>query len=267
MKKNLFLLIMLLFISFLLLNMNCTSNASSGGGGSNEDGTTFATTPEADPADDNSNEGVYKGTIIGSTGNFKICINNGSSNVIQLIINYTDNSGTTSGTIIGTETDNGNGTFTYNFNQAIGTYNIIFSVTISETGIIDFNNSTFQINATIILTELIKELSTSLVRIYEGQSYNNKNPQELVSTWNCVTNGNDINCIWKHISGGYSGTSVGNITGNNITGTYIDTVNPLTGTFQGNIIHNYSEISGTWAHDTINDPEEDTGTLSGYRTL
>ncbi|WCL49986.1 hypothetical protein [Leptospira sp. GIMC2001] len=154
----------------------------------NNASTGLATTPEANAANDNSARGIYKGVIVGSSGNFKINYDNANtgSNVPVFEYSYTaTGSATTSGSINGTASVSGN-SHTLTFTQSP------FSLTIVLSNVGVISSVTLQISGTTVAVSLYKETSTSLVRMFEGTFTGNVivgNTDAYTGVWNFTTNG------------------------------------------------------------------------------
>lgn len=230
----------------------------------------FAAEPEAKQEDDNKNTGIYKGTLIGSTGHYKIIIKSAGSNDIKLEILYTNESGALSGVINGIEVQDAGG-YIYTFNGNLSGKNINFIIRILNDGTIDEDNSHLTITGNEILIKTIKEESDVLVRVFEGKFYENDGSE--ICTWNCIIYGDNnngtVNGIWKYIAPkeGY-GYVTGTLESNCIINSTILKYNEDTGSLDpnGNFnsgpkVINSNNISGIWTYGIEN------GIWSGHRTL
>lgn len=151
---------------------------------------TCATTPAANALNDNAAKGLYKGVITGSTANFEIDYDNAlTSSVPKFKYTYIpDNMAPCSQTINGSAAVTSDHTLTFN-----GTCYLPFTLVLvlSPTGAV--NSATFTINSITKTITLKKELSTTMIRSWEGTATGNLNAilgSSAVSTvWNLTTVG------------------------------------------------------------------------------
>jgi hypothetical protein len=226
MKKT----ILILFVGFLL--NSCSSDSSSG--------TNLTNTPNAKVEYDNSNFGIYKGVFVGSSGNVLININNDGALSAKLVIdgityNYTTTENVTLNTaILGLTFTNGNSTFDFNV-DATGNQVSITNIVISG-----------HPNADIYV---IKEYSDALVKCYQG-TYNGDD----TGVFNLIISDGEIYGLAKSNSDTSTTELYGLMSNNTITGSFEN------GTYTGNISGN--NISGTWSNSS-----SDSGSWSGSRKL
>lgn len=203
---------------------------------------TLPSSPEAKAEHDNKSGGIYKGTFANSanSGSIKIVLQEGKTEVV-LIYNGTtktlttdDLSAWTSGDAI-TSAVFSNGTWIVIF-EADGDA-ASFGYQVSIDGSIDFDGL------------IVKEVSTALVRVYEGTYAG-----DATGKWNFCTQGNLL-------AGVYTGSGTGSFEGT-ITGTTISITEPggdvtATGTLTGE----GAACSGTWASSSSD------GTWTGTRKI
>lgn len=209
---------------------------------------------------DNSNFGLYKGVIVGSSGTIMIEINNGNVEAKATL------------TIDG-RTDKLTSTYSFVNGQAVvgaefaGTFsNFTFSVNA------DGQNPTIA-NITIeghddveVITAIIKETSTNVAMAYEGTIKGGNNAS---GAFNIVRNNNKFSVVSKTNDGGksviFNGT-IGNDGSFNSSFTIsnyhpgVDVRFNISGTFSGNT------VSGTWSN-SWGENSTNSGTFSGTKTL
>jgi hypothetical protein len=118
--------------------------------------------PEANAANDNSGQGIYKGVLVGSSGTIKFDIaNNGTSITAVLVIDGLSVTLTGNGTY--SASTGFQGSFTGSLNG--GTVIIPFSVT--NTGTVSVSTPTIPGHSNVII-KIFKEKSTQLVEGFEG---------------------------------------------------------------------------------------------------
>lgn len=203
---------------------------------------TFATTPEAKAEHDNKSGGVYKGTFANATssGSIKVVLQEGKTEVILIYngttktLTTTDLSGWTSGDAIASATFT-NGTWMVMFQADADAAS--FGYAISIDGIVDFEGL------------IVKEVSTSLVKVYEGTYAGDSSGK-----WNFCTQGTLLAGIYY---GSSSGTFEGTISGTSLTITEPGGDVTAAGTFAGE----GTTCSGTWNSSTT------SGTWTGGRKI
>jgi len=221
-----------LFLILGMLTLSCSSDSSSGNSISN--------TPEAKSQYDNSNFGIYKGVFVGSSGTVNININNNGTIVAILVIDgvsftYTTTESVTLNSVINSLTfTNGSSSFDFSV-DASGN-----SATITNIVISGHPNANMQI---------VKEFSDALVKCYTGSFSGDDS-----GVFNLIVSEGEINGLAKSNSGSESINLQGLEANNVITGSFSN------GTFTGNVSGN--NISGTW-HNT----NSESGNWSGSRKL
>ncbi len=222
MKSNLYKLFLLtLFITSISIS-SCKKDNNNG-----SDKTEEAAKPEAMAAFDNKSGGVYKGTVAGSSGFFKIVLQNGSTRAEITFDGVTKTltpnlGGWTSGQAL------------KNADFASGDWHLIFSVDA------DGGNPSVTINIPghITVAVVVKETSSNRVDVFEG-TYSGIGTK---GTFNLTSTGNKFTAIYKgafamgdstlsasgNISGARNGNTItgengainGTINGDAMTGTY-----------------------------------------------
>lgn len=128
-----------------------------------EDKLKYTTSAETKPEFDNTNFGVYKGVIIGSSGTIKIEIKNGNDDV-KITVNYngkTDELFTTSAMILGQPINNAYFT---------GAFTKLYFSANAAGGEVKIGN--LRINDSLKYAYAIHENSTSQISVYEGNFVN-----------------------------------------------------------------------------------------------
>lgn len=249
-------------------------------------GITLPGEPEAIAANDNTQNGIYKGIIVGDdiTGSYKLIINNtitteaataragDATDDIVLQLYYNGTYVIITGTETQVETD-----YTYTFTNSTYT----FTITISSTGSV--NDST-GISLTVggvepdVSFNTLKEKSDSLVQAFEGTCSGSGTSTYGATTytssidgvWNIIINNSQLKGSWKATvtttGGGVTDTSedAGIITGtqsnNTWSGSYRGSSSesenyPYSGTVSDN------KVSGTWTQGDA----DTSGTFKGSR--
>jgi hypothetical protein len=244
MKKNK-IVILLLISSFICMFISCKKAADTTPASNNNPSPAYTCatcngSPEAIAANDNSSAGVYKGVIVGSSGVFKLVINNGNSTISGLAlvdgVTYTLTSSLTSYTtgqslnnVVFKGTQNGiTVQITLNANSYGG--NLTASITIT-------GHSNVKIN-------VVKETSIAIIKCYEGTFSGSAS-----GAWNFIIQNNKIQGTYKpsgssgsSLDGTQNGTSIGgNLDGGTWTGTFTNS-DYLTGTWKDN----KSSDNGSW---------------------
>lgn len=238
MKKNLSYLCVLLVGSFLL-------NACSKGGGSTvapaSRCTTCATAPEAKSTYDNNSGGVYKGTIVGSSGTLKVVLNNGN-NAVKIYVSF-DNINDSLST---TELSN------WQPGQAIAKVRFTGN-TVNLSLSISADGSNPKVDTIIIpghpyaTAYLVKETSSALVKVYEGTYKSNVKGDKGVLNATLV------------------GSSMTGIVFNSpCTSSRNDCINYFRGTVSGNTFQGSALFGDAIINGTVNG-DEMTGTYSTQR--
>ena len=200
---------------------------------------TLPTSPEAQSADDSKSGGVYKGTIVGSSGVLKIVLQKGVKEIQMTISGVSKTLTTTSldtwtsGEIIR------NALFTKDDWQVmfnVGAAGIGASVTMTIPG---------HASAEAILT---KETSKAIVRVFEGTYTGSES-----GSWNFVIQGGALSGISRSTGGLTTTSFVGLVNGTVIT---LDSIQG-SGTISGD------NASGTW----VGSSPDINGTWTGKRIL
>ncbi|MBL7864225.1 MAG: hypothetical protein JNK10_05075 [Cyclobacteriaceae bacterium] len=205
--------------------------------------TTLATTAEADAAEDSKSGGVYKGTLIGSSGIIKIVLQKGVKQIeitldgVKKTLTTTSLDSWTSGEeIVDAEFTKDDWTVTFSMDEN------------GETGGIGFNIP----GHPNIISVIIKEKSNAQVKAYEGTYAGDD-----TGTWNFIEKGGLIYGASKSSdSSNGSGTFTGALVGTTINIELVGSSAEVTGTVNGNT------VSGTWVVAADN-----KGTWTGTRTL
>jgi hypothetical protein len=248
-KKYLVFLILILTICITMIGF---IGCSDSGGDDDGDDDDLATVPDALPENDNSSAGVYKGVLVGSSGIFKIIIDNGTGEYsvyikfdgIEATLTTSDFNGWNPGDAIV------NATFT-------GTLN---GETVTFTFSVDADGSnpvvTVAIPGHTLTATPIKETSDELVKCFEGTAV--QDGDDYIIIWNFALKGSDIDGSWIKLG---ESENNGPITATYINGIWSNASNgdpeelTLTGSLES------IEVSGTWEQNG------DSGTWSGTRTL
>lgn len=205
-------------------------------------GPTLPNSPEAKAEHDNKSGGIYKGTFANATtsGTIKVILQEGKT---EIIISYngvtrtlttTDLASWVSGTAIPTAT------FT------ASDWSVYFTA--------DADASTFSYGlnlagATSFEGLIVKEISTALVRVYEGTYAGDSEGK-----WNFCTQGNQLAGVY---TGSSSGSFEGVISGSTIAITASGSSVTAAGTFTNEV----QNCSGTWTNSST------SGTWTGSRKL
>jgi hypothetical protein len=208
-------------------------------------GPTLVTAPEATAENDTKSGGVYKGTLIGSSGVFKLVLQGGKKEFVCTIdgvtktLTTTDLESWTSGDEI------------VEAEFVSGDWKVYFSVAANG----ESASLAFQIAGhPNINASFIKEYSTALVKAFEG-SYAGTS----TGTWNFIIIEDQVFGISQSsTTPGPNGAGylVGTVDGTALTGT-VNQETVVAGTLNGNT------VTGTW---TTQDPALH-GTWTGTRTL
>lgn len=197
------------------------------------------TSSSAKPAYDNSNLGVYKGVLIGSSGTFTITMQENDTTASlsfdgkNLVLTKTK-----------FESTGGNLEATFKSDS------VVLSISVSSNGSVASVSTTIP-GHTNIITSVLKEKSGALVKAFEGSFTGNKGSSGV---FNMVTVDSTVYVIWKNTDGN-SGTVNGTVNTNKLTGTGAGALN-VNGTFTDS-----DNANGTWSQ-----PAE-SGTWAGKRTL
>lgn len=204
---------------------------------------TLPDAPEAMASEDAKSGGVYKGVLIGSTGTFKMTLQNGVKEVALVIdgvkktLTTADLGSWTSGQEISNATFSGDG----------------WSVVVSILADGSDGSITFTIPGhSNIEAYITKEKSTALVKGYEGTFSGNAS-----GTFNFLEYNNGVYGIARESSSSSAEYFYGQKIGNNVTLTFTNSSVAATGTIDG------TNCSGTWADTSSGD----SGTWTGKRTL
>jgi hypothetical protein len=207
--------------------------------------TTCKNTPDALVANDNSSKGVYKGTLIGSSGTVMFNIMNGVSS-ISAILTVDGISATLNSTATWVSGQPFLATFTGTWNgqpasltlaiAADGTNPTITSYTISGHPVVSFY--------------IYKELSTAQVRVFEG-TYSTTRPE--TGTFNLVISGS----TWSALSRKDNSTSTSTVGGAFVNNQLIN----------NNPVVTMGVVNGDVVTGTFQDTNGTTVTVNGHRTL
>tara|TARA_B110000003_G_scaffold200168_2_gene198764 strand:+ start:1844 stop:2563 length:720 start_codon:yes stop_codon:yes gene_type:complete len=229
MKNSFFKLgITIFLISFIF------SCSDSNGPSINNNG--LAESPEALTQFDNSNFGIYKGVFVGSSGIIVINVNNDNLTIsATLVIDGITFLFTTTDIIqenqdISINFINGNNSFTFSV-FADGTNPFISNLSILG-----------HPNANITL---VKEISSSLIELFEG-SYVGVNDSQEAGTFNAIVGGNEMVVLAYSTSYEVFYTAEGTIDDSTIDGVTSTGTN-FTGTIDSN------EMSGNWNNSQSNE--------------
>ncbi|MDR0835120.1 MAG: leucine-rich repeat domain-containing protein [Tannerella sp.] len=218
----------------------------------------ITSTPEARSEFDNRNGGIYKGVLVGSTGTFKIVLQDGKQQAEAFFDGEPQ-------TLFPSEPVNitaGQPVRIY-FRSIDGRFSLVFSV--------DGDGQNPLVEAYIPdhpMTGLaVKETSTQLAEVYEGR-YNGKmtfNGEEgtlnTAGSFNVIVQGNRISGLTNSDGLYQPYTLSGNINGTSLSATGNDGVSPplnITGTL------GTGTVSGNWSH-SLPDVGLGSGTFSGKR--
>ncbi|MGL2963091.1 hypothetical protein ACSVH2_04635 [Flavobacterium sp. RSB2_4_14] len=223
-----------LFLTLIIgvLTFSCSSDDSSG--------TSLSNTPEAKPAYDNSNFGIYKGVFVGSSGTILININNEGEIFAELVIDgnsatYTTTETVTEGSAInGLTFTNGSSSFDF-YVDSNGDFAEVYNISISG-----------HPNANIYV---IKEYSDALVECFKG-TFNGDDS----GVFNLIISDGEIYGLAKPNSSSDSVELYGLVLSNSISGSFEG------GSFTGS--RNNNSISGNWENSF-----SESGNWSGSRKL
>lgn len=230
MKKS---LACLLFALVAIATVSCKSDSSPAPASS------FPTAPEAQAAEDLKSGGVYKGAIVGSSGSFAVVLQKGITVVnvtmdgVSKSLATTALTGWTSGQPI------------KNALFVSGDWEATFSVGANGTVPSLSLNIPGHPNAKAVL---IKELSTAIVRVFEGTYTGSES-----GTWNFVVQGPVLSGVSRSADGLTTLEFFGLVDGTSIT---LDTITG-SGTISGD------NVSGTWQGTTGGS----AGTWTGKRVI
>ena len=204
---------------------------------------TLPTTPEALATEDTKSGGVYKGVIIGSSGIFKLTLQNGVKEFVITIdgvkktLTTSDLGSWTSGQEISNATFSGDG----------------WSVVVSIVADGSDGSMTFTVPGhPNISAQILKETSTALVKGYEGTFAGASS-----GTFNFLEYNNLVVGIAREASSSTVDYFYGQMSGTNVTLTFPNSSVSATGTISD------TTCSGAWTNTDTND----TGTWTGKRTL
>lgn len=179
-------------VIFAVAGCDATSSSSGGGGGvaivNNTPGETVSgiqavAEPEANVANDGADEGIYKGTLAGSTGSFKVNLNNDGDGVYKVWIEF---DGSTYEWDLTTSSP-------YSYSSGGNS----FSITLDGSGNITDVSLTIGSHPDPIAVAGTKETSAAVVKVFKGTAV--KAGSSTVTTWNMSKIGDDV---W----GAYSNT-------------------------------------------------------------
>lgn len=224
----------------LLLFISCSKDKNNPG---NPD------TPVAKSRFDNSNYGIYKGVIAGSTGTILVDIKNNDNSVYASVKLNDPVEGGLVYTYTTTQTVEQNKEIAIEFKNASGSFTFSVAANGANPAVTDISIPAHP-NAGIVI---IKETSSMLVKCFEGTFTGTDN-----GIFNAVIYGNTISGIIKSAAASSPKLVPGTVTGGNITATAAGANGPVfTGTITGN------DISGNWtATGTTN-----AGTWTSKRTF
>ncbi|WP_133242636.1 hypothetical protein [Flavobacterium psychrotolerans] len=221
-----------------LLFLSCSNDNSSS--------SDLSETPLAKAKFDNTNFGIYKGVLVGSTGVVMVNIKNNNILSATLIIDGTTYNFTTvedvieNNDIVGLTFTSGNMSFNFN---------------VSTNGVNPYTNAIVIPGHPNVYISLIKEKSTSIVKCYQG-TYLDNGANGSTGVFNLLISGNNIYGLAASNSGNSTVPLSGTVSNKIITGIIYGG-----GSFSGRI--NKNNISGTFK----NADSSETGTWSGQRTL
>jgi hypothetical protein len=229
----------LLLIGLLLIGFSgCKKNSDSETPSPN-----IENTPSAVAANNNSSAGVYKGVMVGSSGYFKISIQNGDNSTSCLFV--LDGKEVTL-----TTTSLGNWTPGQAITNAVftGSWNGV-SVSLTFSCGADGSNPTASVTVPghSVNVSMSKETSTTLVKCYEGTYVDHRQTGNVNGTWNFVIYGNIG--VGYHYDSQNSGAIAGTVSGNTLT---MD-IGTLT-------------ITDTSVSGTLNNGDNDI-TVTGHRSM
>jgi hypothetical protein len=232
--------------------------AACGGDNKNNDGPTVTVSTETTAEFDNSNFGLYKGVIAGSSGTVKIEIHNGDDDAKAVIE-------------MGGESDELTTTATFTEGQAVTGAEFTGEHSSFTFGV-GANGSNPQITNIVIeghenvIASVSKEKSENVSVCYEGTSVGG---MEHRGVFNIVRNNTSFSGVIKGEDGFVSGLT-GTVNGNSFSGSSNGTQGDLniklnySGTFNGN------SVSGKWSNSWVDNQgnnRTNSGTFSGSKTL
>lgn len=201
--------------------------------------TTCKSTPDAKAAYDNSNLGVYKGVLIGSSGTFTITM---QENDTTASLSFDGKNLVLTKTKFDTTGGNLEATFKSD--------SVLLSISVSSNGSIATVIAAIPGHPNII-TSVLKEKSNVLVKAFEGSYSGTKGS---AGVFNMVTVDSTVYVIWKN-SNGTSGKVNGSVEGKKLSGGGADQLN-VTGSFTDD-----DNANGVWSQPI------ESGTWIGKRTL
>lgn len=183
----------------------------------------LTTNPEADLAENDKSGGIYKGTIVGSSGVFVVRLQKGVKEIAITLDGVTKKLVPTGLTTWTTGDPIKNAVF------ALDGWEAVFSV--GATGLLPqlTVNIPGHTNAQVVV---LKELSTSIIRVYEG-TYTGTS----AGTWNFVIQGPALIGVSRSTDGSTVQSFEGLVDGTTVTFTSISGTGSLSG----------DNASGTWA--------------------
>ena len=142
--------------------------------------------PEANPDKDDSEEGVYKGTIAGSSGVFKVNLNNNDDGIYKVYIRF---DGTDYVWLLSHSNP-------YSYSGPDGE----FEIYVNATGVIQYVTFELTAHTEPIAIKGVKETSAEVVKVYEGTAEFAGNP--VLLTWNLTVCGDDLSVAYcfKYVS-------------------------------------------------------------------
>lgn len=211
--------------------------------------TTNNNTTEALAVNDNSNAGIYKGVLVGSSGTVKIVLLNGNTTIKAYITfnGYNDTLTATTTAVAGSTITN------LQFVGSMMAFNFSTSANGSNPSI---TNITYAGYPNPIRAIVAKQLSTQLVSCYEG-SYTTLTGGSDAGTFNCIIFGDRViglahsnssgSTTFDQVTGSVSGTGVisasggvstgatftGQVTGTTCNGDWSNTIAGYIGKWQG----------------------------------
>lgn len=197
----------LMFIGLFLFGLSGCKKDSNSGTLSPD----IENTPSALASNNNSSAGVYKGVMVGSSGYFKISIQNGTAD-INCEFNFDGKSATLTTNSLANWTPGQaitNAVFTGTWNEE--------SVSLTFSCDADGSNPVITVSVpdhTVNVT-VYKETSTVLVKCYEGTYSTNRGTEIVNGVFNFVAYGNAV-LGWHHDSHSSEGFSA-TISGNTLT--------------------------------------------------
>ena len=251
---------------------SCGDDGSGGAGGDTDSDTDtdsdsdtdtgFLTEPEAVEAFDESSGGIYKGVLVGSSGHFKVVLDNGEGELFVYIKFDGEEATLYTGDLDAWQP--GDAIIGAEFTGTLDGQDVTFTFSVDADG----SNPIVEVSVPghEVWVDVVKETSTDLVKCYEGESWTG---ETLVSVWNMLISGvsgsgvwvapTDLDVVWGTCEFGLDGD------------TFTDGLSYMSGegdpivTFGGAIDGN--DVSGTW-EDIVPDGEDhNSGTFAGTRVL